>query len=269
VTKTTTRNFFFGGTILFALVFIGLTVQTHTTISRRTHADKLTESVKRGQKVWGRYNCENCHTLLGEGAYYAPDLTQIVAQRGSAYLTQFLADPSRFYSEARDGRLMPTLGLAEREIEDVIAFLDWVGNIDTNGWPPRPILVSGIATRAMPGVSGAEKSDDPVSRGRALFNGIAACASCHSIDPGVRLVGPSLSGVATRAAQRIEDPAYTGQARTAEAYLEESILTPSVFIAPGENFSTPRGLSLMPATIAKSLTPEQIEDLIAYLMSLR
>ena len=66
-----------------------------------------------GKDVWHRNNCINCHTLLGEGAYYAPDLTQIAAQRGDAYLREFLKDPSRFYSEERDRRLMPTLKLSD------------------------------------------------------------------------------------------------------------------------------------------------------------
>ena len=35
-----------------------------------------------GKHVWHRKNCINCHTLLGEGAYYAPDLTKIAQQRG-------------------------------------------------------------------------------------------------------------------------------------------------------------------------------------------
>ena len=52
----------------------------------RLHA----EDVRRGGRVWAKYNCENCHTLLGEGAYYAPDLTQIVQQRGVPYLERVI-----------------------------------------------------------------------------------------------------------------------------------------------------------------------------------
>src|SRR5207249_9005400 len=125
----------------------------------------------------------------GKGAYYAPDLTQIVSQRGSGYLTEFLADPSKFYSEKRDGRLMPTLGLSPDEIGDVIAFLDWVGHIDTNGWPPRPILVSGVSSRGLPGVAGVATSEEASSRGKALFNGAGACVTCHPAESGVELVG--------------------------------------------------------------------------------
>lgn len=268
MTKATTRRWFFGGTVVFTLVFIGLTIHTHTTIDARTHADELDEAVVRGLEVWSVNNCENCHTLLGEGAYFAPDLTEIVDHRGRTYLAEFLREPSRFYSEERDGRLMPDLGLGDREIQDVISFLDWVGNIDTNGWPPRPILVSGVAARGLPGVEGAPTADDPVSRGKALFDGVGACASCHGVAPGKQLVGPSLAGVATRATERVTAEDYGGSAETAQEYLFESILSPNAYVVE-ERYATPGGLSLMPDTYGASLDPDDVGDLVAYLQTLR
>jgi nitric oxide reductase subunit C len=215
---------------VFTLAFIALTIHTHTTIASRTHEDRLTDEVRRGAHVWARYNCENCHTLLGEGAYYAPDLTQVVQQRGAAYLAQFMANPAQFYSEARDGRLMPTLGLSPQEITDVIAFLGWVGQIDTNGWPPRPILVSGVAVRAMPGVAGVASADDPSSRGKACSTAPPSVpVATHRA--GVVLVGPSSLG-SPRRLRPIHDPQYRGTAQTAAEYLREAILKPSAFIVP-------------------------------------
>lgn len=269
MTKASTRRFFFGGTLLFTLVFIGLTLHTHTTLATRTHADKITDEVRRGLRVWGRYNCENCHTLLGEGAYYAPDLTQIVSQRGPVYLAQFLADPSQFYSEERNGRLMPTLGLSEQEIGDVIAFLEWVGGIDTNGWPPRPILVSGVAVRGLPGVEASPSAGLASTRGQAVFNGAGACSSCHAVADDSVLVGPSLSGVGSRATQRVADPVYAGQAKSPRDYLRESILEPGAYLVPGSRFAAPDGTSFMPATYHTMLSKEQIEDVVSYLETLQ
>jgi nitric oxide reductase subunit C len=269
MTKSTTRGFFFAGTFFFVALFILLTIHTHTTIAARTHEEGLTEPVRNGEHVWGKYNCENCHTLLGEGAYYAPDLTQIVSQRGPAYLTQFLADPSKFYPETRDGRLMPTLGLTPDEIADVIAFLDWVGHIDTNGWPPRPILVSGVSSRGLPGVAGVATSEDASSRGKALFNGAGACVTCHSVESGVVLVGPSLAAIGKHADERIHDAQYKGAAKSAEDYLEESIVKPGAFIVAGGNYGAGPGRSLMPDTYGTTLKPEQVKDLVAYLRTLQ
>jgi nitric oxide reductase subunit C len=272
MTKVTTRRFFWIGTVVFTAVFVGLTIHTHTTIGARTHADALTEDVVRGMRTWERYNCENCHTLMGEGAYYAPDLTKIVEQRGRPYLEAFLADPAQFYSAERDGRLMPDLGLDEREIADVVSFLAWVGHVDLNGWPPRPILVAGVAIRAMPGVEGVAGSSEAVLRGKALFNGQAGCAACHAITEERVLVGSSLAGIARRARERIASPSYTGQARTPEGYIRESILHPDAFIAPaprGRAFATAAGRSLMPDDFGERLDERQIDDLVAYLMTLR
>jgi nitric oxide reductase subunit C len=268
VTKATTRRFFFGGTILFTLVFAGLTIHTHTTIAARTRAERIDGGVVRGLHVWARFNCENCHTLLGEGAYYAPDLTEIVAQRGRTYLSAFLANPAAFYSEERDGRLMPTLGLSEQEISDVLDFLAWVDGIDTNGWPPRPILVTGAAPRGLPGLEAPADAADPVARGQAVFNGPGGCASCHALAPGVVLVGPALAGVASRATERTRDPAYRGAADSVEDYLRESILEPNRFLVPGERYAA-GGRSFMPETYAQALEPGQIDDLVAFLATLR
>jgi nitric oxide reductase subunit C len=272
MTKATTRRFFWIGTLLFTAVFIGLTIHTHTTIGARTNADTLTEEVVRGLAVWERYNCENCHTLMGEGAYYAPDLTKIVGQRGRPYLAQFLADPSAFYSAERDGRLMPTLGLSRTEIDDVISFLDWIGKVDLNGWPPRPILVAGVSVRALPGVEGVTGSAEPVLRGKAIFNGEGGCAACHSIAAQVTLVGSSLAGIPERAQRRIDEPSYSGSATTAQEYIRESIVSPSAYIATppeGRVFATPDGQSLMPADFEDRLGDDKIADVVAYLMTLR
>ena len=148
MTKRGTRLFFFVSTLASAAIFLGLTIDSHRQFPKLTHSAAIDASVIAGKHVWHRKNCTNCHTLLGEGAYYAPDLTQITTQRGAPYLREFLKDPSKFYSEERDGRLMPTLKLSDPEIDNVIAFLAWVSRIDTQGWPPRPILVKGSAVPA-------------------------------------------------------------------------------------------------------------------------
>lgn len=268
MTKADTRRFFVYGTAFFTLVFIGLSIHSHLTVLRREHAKELTDDVRRGLRVWGQYNCENCHTLLGEGAYYAPDLTQIVAQRGKEYLTAFLEDPSKFYSEERHGRLMPTLGLSKQQIADVIAFLGWVGGIDNQHWPPRPLRVTGTPP-GLPGAGAAVAAAPSADPGRKTFSD-AGCVACHSLEPGVELVGPSLAGVASRAEQRIHDPDYHGQASSAETYIRESIANPSEYIAPPRpRHATAEGVSYMPSVYSATLSPQATNDLVAFLLTLR
>jgi nitric oxide reductase subunit C len=271
MTKRTARLFFFIGTLLSALIFIGLTIDSHRQFPRLTNAAAIDAAVVAGKDVWHRKNCINCHTLLGEGAYYAPDLTQIATQRGAAYLKEFLKDPSRFYSEQRDRRLMPNPRLSEKDITDVIAFLAWVSRIDTQGWPPRPILVKGSA---VPGaILGAPPltaaSNDPVELGRTLYNATPpGCAACHSIAPGVNIVGPTLAGIAATATARITSADYRGQAKDAAAYIRESIVEPNAYVLTGVTFAA-GDRSLMPSDYGQSLKPEQVEQIVAYLLTLK
>ena len=69
----TARWIFYLGTLISAALFIGLTVDTHRQIRTLTHADQLSEQVVAGKRVWQKYNCNDCHTILGFGGYYAPE----------------------------------------------------------------------------------------------------------------------------------------------------------------------------------------------------
>jgi nitric oxide reductase subunit C len=271
VTKRAARRFFLISTLISALIFAALTVDSHRQFPKLTNAAAIDERVVAGKNAWHRRNCINCHTLLGEGAYYAPDLTQITLQRGAAYLREFLKDPSKFYSEERDGRLMPNLNLSDPEIDHLIAFLSWVSRINTQGWPPRPILVRGSA---VPGaVLGAPTpqaaSQDPVELGRAAFSATPpGCAACHSIAPGVNIVGPTLAGIPAVAAARIASPDYRGTAKDAAGYIRESILDPNAHVLTGPTYAA-GGRSLMPSDYGQTLKPEQVDHIVAYLLTLR
>ncbi len=270
MTKRQTRVFFLGSTALFSLVFLGLTVDTHRRIRSLTHSGEITQEVIAGKHVWHRKNCINCHTLLGEGAYYAPDLTKITQQRGTPYLQSFLADPSKFYNEQRDRRLMPNLHLTATEIDQVIAFLGWVGKIDNQGWPPRPILVSGAAIPGSDVGAAAPQaaSDDPIAVGQAIFRrSPPGCFACHSTAAGVNMVGPSLAGIAATAATRVAATDYTGHATDAAGYIRESILLPNAALVPGATYSA-NGQSLMPSGFDQTLKPAEVDALVAYLMTL-
>lgn len=40
----------------------------------RDNRENLTPSVAKGKHLWEVNNCVGCHSLLGEGAYFAPEL---------------------------------------------------------------------------------------------------------------------------------------------------------------------------------------------------
>jgi copper-containing nitrite reductase len=97
-----------------------------------------------------------------------------------------------------------------------------------------------------------------------------ACGSCHNIAgiPGaVGVVGPDLSDINKMAEEHLADSAYTGTATNAEEYLHESIMDPNLFLAP----KCPTGAcapNVMPATLADSLTTDEIDSIVSYLNSL-
>ncbi len=288
--KRQTRMFALGSTALAIVVFIGLTIDSHRQFPELTQAQNITPAVSRGKDVWHANNCINCHTLFGEGAYYAPDLTKITQQRGAAYLQAYLHDPSKFYDEKKHRRLMPRQDLSDADIVDVIAFLDWVSKVDNAGWPPRPILVSGATypgtdrslaeataepvpgeemSTAPPAARPVNQGDDPIALGERVFRSAQpACTSCHSIVAGVAMAGPSLAGVNARAAITIQSPDYKGQAKDVLGYLRESIMQPSAHVVAGGMYGA-NGVSFMPATFAASLEPAKIDQLVAYLTTLK
>lgn len=97
-----------------------------------------------------------------------------------------------------------------------------------------------------------------VADGKKVFNQIASppCSSCHSIESGVTLVGPSLANIGS-SASTIESGV------SAEAYLKQSIVDPNAYVTSG--FSA----NIMPANYGTQLTEQQINDVAAYLMSLK
>jgi nitric oxide reductase subunit C len=286
MTRKGGRLFALWCTGLATVLFLALTVDSHQQFATLTNAHNITAEVKHGKDVWHKYNCINCHTLFGEGAYYAPDLTKITQHRGEAYLKAYMKDPSQFYDEKKHRRLMPKQNLSEAEIADLIKFLDWVSKVDNQGWPPRPILVTGASfpgtDRGMtpqaalgagpdqaPGARPVQSSSSPIAQGESLFRSVApACTACHSIAPGVNMAGPSLAGLGARAQRLVGSPDYKGKAKDPEGYIRESIVAPSAHLVPGAMYSG-GGQSFMPGTYGKDLKPEQIDQIVAYLATLR
>ena len=286
MTNRQARIFAWGSTIAAAVLFLGLTLDSHRQFPELTNAENITPEVTHGKDVWHKYNCINCHTLFGEGAYYAPDLTKITQHRGEAYLQAYMRDPAAFYDEQRHRRLMPQQNLSEEEISNLIKFLDWVANVDNQGWPPRPILVTGGFT-AVAGGSGAggtapvqsgstsvgvrpvSPDSDIRALGENVFRtAVPGCVACHSLAPGADGAGPSLAGVATRAELLVGAADYSGQAADVEGYLRESIVEPSAHLNVGGMYSA-NGMSFMLNTYGDSLSEEEIDQLVAFLATLK
>lgn len=186
LSKSQARLFFLGATVGFSGVFLWLTVDTLRQVPARSHEDQLTPDVVAGKDIWERNNCMGCHTLLGEGAYYAPELTQVYTRRGEDWLRLFLRDPQAMYPGARK---MVQYNFSDTEISQVIAFLKWVGEIDTNGFPAKPDLAPPAPPAAV-----AQATSAPAAP--VLFSTV--CVGCHALHGTGGTVGPALDGVSQR-----------------------------------------------------------------------
>ena len=131
LSKKQARAFFLGGTLVTFLVFIGLTIYSFSKGQDQSNYGEITEQVVRGKNLWEQNNCMGCHTLLGEGAYYAPELTKVVERRGEGYIKAVLMSPVPW---SPNGRKMVAYGMTNEEAEDLVAFFEWIGKIDLNGF---------------------------------------------------------------------------------------------------------------------------------------
>lgn len=98
--------------------------------------------VSHGKKITQGRNCMGCHTLLGNGSYFAPDLTKSWLDPGwvseaerEQSMIEFLMDPPANARSFGSDRMMPNLHISRDEAKAVIAFLKWMSSIDTNGFP--------------------------------------------------------------------------------------------------------------------------------------
>ncbi len=143
-----------------------------------------------GKRIFQAYNCMGCHTIVGNGAYFGPDLTKLYGKVGPAWLEAFLPSAGSWPTKAavalqlrneavvaegvpdsidtylgkypdaaeritrRGGHttLMPNLPLSRPEVTQLIAFLKYASAMNTEGWPPKP-QVDGLSfpqARPMP-----------------------------------------------------------------------------------------------------------------------
>jgi mono/diheme cytochrome c family protein len=129
------------------------------------------------------------------------------------------------------------------------------------------LIVLALLVGACGGGGGDEGQEEPspaaggdAARGEELFKQTLigsqpGCVTCHSLEPDQVLVGPSMAGVADRAGSRV-----SGQ--SAESYLRESISRPDAYTVDG--FAA----GVMPAALADELSNQQVDDLVAYLLTL-
>lgn len=94
------------------------------------------------------------------------------------------------------------------------------------------------------------------AHGKVIFEGVGQCIACHArTDDAAQLVGPPLAHIGTLAGFRLSGI-------SAEEYIRDSILYPTEYLVPGY-------AGVMPRTFGEKISPPEIEDLVAYLLSFK
>ncbi len=246
------------------------------------------QSIEQGALLFMN-NCVTCHGQNGEGIpgkgpVLNPDLftkhfKEIQASkefggtvRDFIRLTVSAGRPIQTEWAAAQGGFanrMPTWGqsnggpMTAEQVENIVSYvMNWQAEAEAGGAQPTFQGVGSDLTVKLPAGDAA--------RGQQLFaqqvkqaNGSnAPCTACHSLTPGEVKVGPSLAGIADRAATR-------ESGKTAEQYLRESIQQPNVYIVPDDpKFKGPNGKSVMPEGLGNLMSDQDLADLIAYLLTL-
>jgi len=233
MTKKTAFRIFFWGTLFSAVLFLALTWDTHRQVEALSHADKLSDKVVEGKRTFEKYNCNDCHTILGFGAYYAPDLTKVVQRIGEDGIRFRVKDPGKAF--AASWRKMPNQNVSEAEIDNLIAFFTWIGNVENGDWPPQDSKkrLSRGEERMVVGAG--------VSPGAAVFQ-TRGCMNCHALHGTGGTFGPAMDTI--------------GRKLTREQ-VEHYIRNPK----------TVNPKALMPAQ--KELTEKELEEVAGFLANLK
>lgn len=143
MTKTMARNIFYGGSLFFIIIFGGLVAHSHNYIvNSSTNAATLTPGVVAGKRIWEEKGCVNCHSILGEGAYFAPELGNVMKRWGvekdpvaarAALKAWMDAQPSHVQGR----RQMPQFNLNQQQTDELADFLLWTNTIRNQNWPPK------------------------------------------------------------------------------------------------------------------------------------
>jgi nitric oxide reductase subunit C len=134
------KNIYYGGGTFALMIFIALTFDTVHQIPKRSNQQNMTESVVAGKKLWEQNDCVGCHTIVGEGAYYAPELMNVFQRRGGGDKASFKAYMQGWMAaqplDTPNRRKMPQFHLTEKQVDNLADFLIWTSKVNANDWPP-------------------------------------------------------------------------------------------------------------------------------------
>jgi mono/diheme cytochrome c family protein len=229
--------------------------------------------VARGEELFAG-SCAGCHGAQDGAGPAFPGMgeraaTRVEGQPAEEYLHESIVDPHAFVVEGFNPIMPSFADLPDDDIQALVAYIlsesgggeaqsgegeeseggeaqaeetpeGEAGQTGTEG------EVSGEGSDAESGAAAPVEGD--AAAGETLF--AANCAGCHQAEDGT---GPARTGMGERAATRVEG-------MDAAEYLHQSIVDPHAYVVEG--FS-----DIMPDTYEESLSEEDINNLVAFLLT--
>ena len=211
-------------------------------------------------------NCVGCHGIQGQGipgvgpalnsqAFFTTRLQEVGYAGSLRSYVESTVDAGRPVGSGQYSAVMPTWGqeyggpLRPDQVRDVTSYvLNW----------EETALAAGETAAVTPAAPTIPEGATPVEIGQAVYVA-QGCAGCHGEADGAGVIGPSLAGIATRGAETVP-----GQ--SAEEYIRTSIVNPQAYIVP-ECPTGPCQAGLMPQNYGQTLSPEELDGLVEYLLT--
>lgn len=211
-------------------------------------------------------NCVGCHGIQGQGipgvgpalnsqAFFTTRLQEVGYAGSLRSYVESTVNAGRPVGSGQYSAVMPTWGqeyggpLRPDQVRDVTSYvLNW----------EEAALAAGETAAATPAAPAIPEGATPVEIGEVVYTA-QGCAGCHGAAGGAGVIGPSLAGIATRGAETVP-----GQ--SAEEYIRTSIVNPQAYIVP-ECPTGPCQAGLMPQNYGQTLSPEELDGLVEYLLT--
>jgi mono/diheme cytochrome c family protein len=194
-------------------------------------------------------NCGSCHTLAHANTTgsVGPNLDDAFRQdRADGVKSTSIAGLVEYWIQYPNTQgAMPAMLVKGQEAQNVAAYVAAVAAI--------PGQDTGALAAAV-----AQKVNPTPAVGKEIFTGVGSCGSCHTLSSAgtTGTVGPNLNTLkaacATPASQKV-------RGTTLEKCIETAITNPYAYIPPGYS------AGIMPSNFSKTLSPSQIQALVAFL----
>lgn len=209
-----------------------------------------TSNLVTGKKLFAS-NCASCHTLAHANSTgtVGPNLDDAFRQdRADGVKSTSIEGLVSYWIQYPNTQgAMPAMLLKGQQAQDVAAYV------------ARVAAIPGQDTGAL-AAAVAEKVNPTPAVGKTIFTGVGGCGGCHTLSAAATTgtVGPNLNTLKQACAAPASQQA---RGSTLQKCIETAIVSPYKYIPPGYK------AGIMPNTFSKTLSPSQIQALVAFLSS--